>query len=96
MLCLPVPPVFAYQSEIFGDEDYRFGHVLRETAVTEFIIMTFVCFICSAEFGLTDLIFPPRLHALVEDDRISPNEGVLLLLPQAMKKKVLQRGIIRI
>lgn len=45
MLCMRSPPLFASYSSTFGNNPLRFGHLLIETAMTKFTIMSFVCFV---------------------------------------------------
>lgn len=43
MLCVLLPPMFAYYSSAFGDNAPRLGHSLLEISMTWFTIMSFVC-----------------------------------------------------
>lgn len=96
MLCVPSPPVFAYYSGVLGDGGHCFGHLLRATAITEFTITSFVCFIRAAEFGATDLFLPPRLRAMIDEGRVSASDGVLIPLSLGMRDKILERGLLHI
>lgn len=96
ILCVPPPPLFVYFYIAFGDNAQRYGHLLLETAITKFRIMSFVYFIQDMDYGAADLFLPARLQALVKDGRLRVNEGVLVPLSGKMRADFLKRGLLRI
>lgn len=48
MSCIPSSPMFAYYSRAFGNKAPRFDQLVLETAMTEFTVMFFVCFVLAA------------------------------------------------
>lgn len=61
MLCVPSPPMYAFHTSPFGEKALRFGQLLPETAMTGFFLMSLVCFVQAAEFGVAKLIVLARL-----------------------------------
>lgn len=65
-------------------------------AITETVIMCFVCFIQATEYGAADSFLPVCLWALAEDGLLCANDGVLVPLLRRMRANVLKRGLLRI
>lgn len=63
ILCVPIPPMFAYYSGAFENGGQAFIQLLWRTAIKVFMVMSFVCFIWTAEFGVPELFLPNRLRA---------------------------------
>lgn len=55
MLRVPTPPMFAYFSYAFENDGQPLSHFICETANPEFTVMSDICFIWAAEFGVSDL-----------------------------------------
>lgn len=96
MLCLPTPSMFAYYSRASGNSNQRFGFLLCKTTITEFTVLSLVCFIQAAAYEMNDPFLPFCLQALTDDRRLRANEGVIVLLPQEMTANILRRGLLRI
>lgn len=62
-------------------------------AMTEFTIMSFVCFIQAAKYGAADLLLPAHLPVLAEDARTCTGGGVLAQLSCEMRASTLKRGL---
>lgn len=73
VLCVPSPSTSAYYSSGFGDMAQRFGYLLPETAVTEFTILIYVCFIQAEDYGTASSFWPAGLRALTENGRLRAN-----------------------
>lgn len=93
ILCVSSPPIFAYYSSGFGDDTKRFGYLLLKTAITEFTIMFFACFIQFVEYGADNLFLPARLLALAEDGCAFAIEEVLAPIPCEMREIIHKRRL---
>lgn len=71
--------MFAHYSGVFESCGKPVSRLLRETAVMEFTVISFVCFIRAAEFGVPDLFFPSRFCALQEEGCLLASEKNLSL-----------------
>lgn len=96
MLHVPSLSMLAYCSSAFGDKELWLGHWLLKTAMTEFRIKSFVCFIQVSEYGVSNFFMPARLWALAEGGSVCLNEGVLVPLSRGMKANVIKRGLLRL
>lgn len=96
MFCVPTPAVFSYYTGAIGDNTPWKSLLLREIARTEFVIMIFVCFVCTAEFGVNEIFVLQRLRFLVKEQRLLEKYGVTGPLPDAMRDAILQRGLLQI
>lgn len=85
MLCVLTPLMFAYFSGAFGIDGQPFSRLLRKTTITEFTVMSFVCFIRAAEVSVPELFLPSRLRALQNEGSICANERVLIPLSRKIK-----------
>lgn len=63
VLCVSTLSMFAYCSGAFGNGGQPYSGLLRGTAITEFTVMYFVCFILAAEFEVFNLFLPSHYHA---------------------------------
>lgn len=95
MMCVPSPPIYGYCFSLFGDMSPRFSHLLLETAMIEFSMMSFVCFVQAMLYGVADFFMPARLRALTAAGRLCTNEEVLVPLSRKMRAIVLKRGLLR-
>lgn len=94
MLRVPSPPIFAYYSSAFGDTARRFGHLSLKATLTDITVMSFTCFIRTAEYGIADLFMHARLRASSEGGGLCANEAVLATLSSKMRLNVLKRGLL--
>lgn len=67
LLCGPSPSKFVHYSGAFVVKALWFGHLLLETATTEFINRSFVYFINAAKYGVADFCMPACLWTLTND-----------------------------
>lgn len=89
MLCVLLPPMFAYHFGTFGDKDQRFGHLLLAKALIGFTIMAFVCFVQVAENNIADLFMMGRFWSLTDDGHLRANEKVAVPLSSKLKANIL-------
>lgn len=52
--------MFTYYSGVFGNKGQPYCQLLRKTAIKEFTVMSFGCFIPAAEFRVFDLFLFSR------------------------------------
>lgn len=64
---MPSPPMFTHYSSSFGDNAPQFGHLLLQTAMAKFTIMSFVLFIQAADYSVADFFMPAHLQAIIEN-----------------------------
>lgn len=57
--------------------------------------MSFVCFIRSAKFGVSDLFFLSRFQNPIEKGLLRTNEGVLIPLSRKTKSNIMKKGLLR-
>lgn len=81
MLCLSSPLVFAFCASGFGANAMRFEHLLLGTAMTEFTIMFFVCFIEVMGYSVANFFMSASFFAIAESICLCASEGVLLPVP---------------
>lgn len=94
-MCIMPHPICAYYFSAFGETARLFGYLLLETAMTEFTLMYFVCFIQSVEYGTADLFLLACLQGLCEDSRLCVNQVLLAPSHCEMEASVLKRGVLR-
>lgn len=93
IMCIPPHPIFAYYFRAFGETARLFGYLLLETAMTEFTIMYFVCFMQSVEYGTANLFLLARFQGLCEDSRVCVNQVLHALSLFEMRASALKRGV---
>lgn len=57
--------------------------------------MSFVCFILSAEFGVSDVPLPSWFRVLRDKGRLCANEVVLVPLSRKMKADIMDLGLLK-
>lgn len=96
MLCVTSPPISAYSFSAFNGNAPRFSPPLPKTAMPESTIVSFVCFIQPAGYGVADLFMPVPLQAITEGSRLRANDQVPLSPWSQMRANVLARGLSRL
>lgn len=88
-LFVPTSSMLAYYSGAFGDGGQPFSQLYRKTAIMELMMMSFVCFIWTAEFGVLELFQPSGIGALQDEGCLYANEEVLVPLSRKIKVKIM-------
>lgn len=96
MICVPTPPMCACYSGVPANVNHPFGQLLRKTAITMLAVMSFVCFIRAAEFGVPDLFLPSRFRAVRAGGRLCANERVLIPPSSKIEAKIMELGLLKI
>lgn len=92
MLCVPAPSMLAYNSSLCGDSAKQIGSLLRETATMNLTIMSLLCFIWAAEYGVAILFFTSRLQAWTDNGSHRAIKSVPVLLPGKKRANILKWG----
>lgn len=86
-LFVATPPVFTYHSgQHFADGGYRLW--IEAIAVSEFIVLSLMSFLCAAESGV--------MYRESSDPRLCGNEGVLLPLGKETRAGIDQMGFLNV
>lgn len=85
MLCVPPSPTLAYYLGAFGSRGQSYGRLLCESAILEFTAVSFVCYICAAEFVASNLILPSLYHTIRDGTRPRAIEKVSIPLSRKAK-----------
>lgn len=94
LLYVTSAPVLVYYSSNFDDIDKWFGHLLHETAMTDFAHMTLACFIQAVEYEAASLLLPVRLRALAEVGHLRAYVEVIAPLTYVMRANIFKRGLL--